>query len=408
MCLASAPVLPQDVSSEFARERAPASSASVSEADLDYTPVPNRRRLLEPLPSSDLPKATTLADDSVEPMSNDDVIRMLRAEFGEPTILAAMEANPTAFDVTPRQLVALKSVGVPETIIEAMLAEEAARAPSVPPTGPIEESAQSLDAATLESMELLTRALERLATEDQQRDAEPVRSELPAAAVPPIPTKPRAWAVRADTRLLLPPSVAQVAFTDAKSGRAANALQTLENLSSRKALAFASPALAVANEIGGLFRSNDPSTTAVWALPGASAGRVLEPGGELEIEFGSIPGVNPDEYRPAVVQLVPTMDNFRVVGAAKTKVSDLDAGVPTEPIIEESIAARADRLDRGRYLIQLDESIAPGEYALVLRPTERDERKRRNDPTSLGELLGSGASDVLYTTWDFSVGASLL
>jgi hypothetical protein len=132
----------------------------------------------------------------------------------------------------------------------------------------------------------------------------------------------------------------------------------------------------------------------------------LIPGGELEIEFGSIPGVNPDEYRPAVVQLVPTIDNFRVVGAAKTKVSDLDAGVPTEPIIQEPVEARADRLERGRYRIRLDESIAPGEYALVLRPTKRDERKRRNEPASLGDLLGSAASDVLYMTWDFSIGAS--
>ena len=46
--------------------------------------------------------------------------------------------------------------------------------------------------------------------------------------------------------------------------------------------------------------------TAVWALPGAAAGRQLVSRAELEIEFAGIPGVNPEDYRPVVVQLVPT------------------------------------------------------------------------------------------------------
>lgn len=415
----------RDIDAGSGLETAPLEQATepLPEAELDYTPLPTRQRLLEPVPSADIPIAMVTTDD-VDAMSNDDVIQMLRAEFGEATILAAMEANRTAFDVSPRQLVALKRVGVPETVIEAMLAAEArnqqaseqraveALADDVVEPADLDEGAEIAS----DSVEMLSRALERLANEEasdpvQATPGAPEPSAPVASSAPPVvaaqaapPTKPRAWAVQDDARHALAPTVAQVAFTDAKSGTAANALKTLESLSSRKALAFASPALAVANEIGGLFRSNDPTTTAVWALSGATSSRRLQPGGELEIEFGNIPGVNPDEYRPAVVQLVPTIDNFRVVGAAKTKVSDLDAGIPTDPIIEETVAARAKRLERGRYRIELGDSMPPGEYALVLRPTERDKRRRRKEPTSLGELLGSGASDVLYMTWDFSIG----
>jgi hypothetical protein len=36
-------------------------------------------------------------------------------------------------------------------------------------------------------------------------------------------------------------------------------------------------------------------------------------------------------------------------------------------------------------------------------PPARSERRRRNDETSLGELLGGGTSQILYLTWDFGV-----
>jgi hypothetical protein len=48
--------------------------------------------------------------------------------------------------------------------------------------------------------------------------------------------------------------------------------------------------------------------------------------------------------------------------------------------------------------------VAPGEYALVLRPVVTSERGRKqSEDSSLGELMGGGASQVLYLTWDFSI-----
>src|SRR4029079_11755344 len=52
---------------------------------------------------------------------NADVVAMTKAGFTEGTILAAMGANPTRFDVRPSELVALKNEGVSERVIEAML-----------------------------------------------------------------------------------------------------------------------------------------------------------------------------------------------------------------------------------------------------------------------------------------------
>jgi hypothetical protein len=178
------------------------------------------------------------------------------------------------------------------------------------------------------------------------------------------------------------------------------ALKTLQGLG-EKALAFANPAFGLAaSGLGGLFRGDD-SATAVWALSDAAAAREFPSSTLFEIEFGSIPGLNPDEYRPAIVQLVPTMDNYRLVGAAKTSGDD---PAPTGPIIEEPVAVELTQLGRGSYRVAFGEAVPPGEYALVLRPILSRERQRRRDKdNSLGDLMGGGASQVLYMTWDFSV-----
>jgi hypothetical protein len=195
--------------------------------------------------------------------------------------------------------------------------------------------------------------------------------------------------------------MAQVAVTDAK--RSGNgAFKTLRGLA-EKALPFASPTFGLAaTGLQSLFRSDDPTVTAVWALLGPSAQRAFTPDTAFEIEFGNIPGINPDAYRPAIVQLVPTEDNYRLVGAAKTTAGDA-VRTPNGPIIEEPVAAQLEQLARGHYRLSLHGPVAPGEYALVLRPIVTRERGRKESQDSLGELMGGGASQVLYLTWDFSI-----
>lgn len=53
------------------------------------------------------------------------------------------------------------------------------------------------------------------------------------------------------------------------------------------------------------------------------------------------------------MQLVPTRDNYRLVGAAKTTESL--SGAPSGPIIEELVAAQLTPLARGRYRVGADD-----------------------------------------------------
>ena len=55
------------------------------------------------------------------PLTNQDIVRMVKDKFSDSTIVKAIEANHTAFDVSASALIALKDSGVSQTVIEAML-----------------------------------------------------------------------------------------------------------------------------------------------------------------------------------------------------------------------------------------------------------------------------------------------
>src|SRR5207302_856609 len=65
-----------------------------------------------------------------KPLVNADVVEMVKNELPESTIVAAIQANPINFDISPAALIALKSAGVSARIMDAMLAESKRRTPA--------------------------------------------------------------------------------------------------------------------------------------------------------------------------------------------------------------------------------------------------------------------------------------
>jgi hypothetical protein len=130
--------------------------------------------------------------DAVEPpeatgVGNTEIEEMVAAGFSDATIVAVINANAVAFDVSPRALVALKSAGVSEPVIEAMLAAEAAKSTAQPePTSAeLAETQASLEYARLTEM------IEQLAK--QQEAAEKARRapDPPASRADPSPRRSR-------------------------------------------------------------------------------------------------------------------------------------------------------------------------------------------------------------------------
>ena len=343
-----------------------------------------------------VPQELPLPDhEPIAGVGNAEVLEMVAAEFSDETIAAVIAANPPRFDVSPRALVALKNSGASERVIEAMLAAEtAAQTTDAEPATPL----------TPPSAELvkLTAMIEQLAAQQEavvasRREAAP--ADPAAARADPAP---RAWLVEGEERTIVAPTIAQVAFAGGKRGQRFKTLQGLTN----QALAFANPAVSgIATTIGSLFRP-EGQRTAVWALAARASTRVLDDEPVFEIDFAHIPGVDPDRYQPAYVQLVPTNDNYRLVAAAE--MGGDERALPDGPIIEEIVATLRTPLGRGQYRVEPAETLGPGEYALVLRPIPETRReRRRNAQASLGELLGGGTSQILYLTWEFSVAATL-
>jgi hypothetical protein len=77
-----------------------------------------------------------------KPLTNSDVVEMVKAGLDEPTILMAIQVSPSQFDLSVQALINLKSQNVSETLIRAMLAA------GNPKSGPVRsaESAAPLPA----------------------------------------------------------------------------------------------------------------------------------------------------------------------------------------------------------------------------------------------------------------------
>ena len=71
------------------------------------------------------------------PMTNDDVIKMVKGGLGDATVLQAIERAEPGFDTSPDGLVQLKQGGVSEAVIQRILGRKSVTTPACPNCGTV-------------------------------------------------------------------------------------------------------------------------------------------------------------------------------------------------------------------------------------------------------------------------------
>jgi hypothetical protein len=142
----------------------------------------------------------------------------------------------------------------------------------------------------------------------------------------------------------------------------------------------------------------------IWALDGASSDRVLDDRRPSFIaHFADVPGVSPADIIAVIVRLVQARvgaGDARLVAAARGRADqgsrnagDWDLG---KELKQDVVRAEAEPVARGGIKLRPSSALAPGEYALVLRPS----RKKLPGAT----VLASTAEGRLFgLVWDFTV-----
>jgi hypothetical protein len=218
--------------------------------------------------------------------------------------------------------------------------------------------------------------------------------------------------VNGDTKQNMKPSMAQIASTQTKGdgmpGAGSAAMGMMMGLG-RQALSFgaigggmfAGPAAGMAMSamggLGGMGRHHGPpKVTYVWALPGPRAANVVanrKP--RFEMEYGNLLGIDPDAYEPFIVKLVPSKDNWRLVGATKSQMGQMSTEA-YEKVTEVRVKSKYEKIGRGQMQVEPTEALEPGEYGLVLRALHPGKR-------ASGSLGGPAEQTVFFSVWDFAV-----
>jgi Bacterial SH3 domain len=142
--------------------------------------------------------------------------------------------------------------------------------------------------------------------------------------------------------------------------------------------------------------------TYVWTIaPGASARVLSESRPGFVVQFKEVPGVSPDDFSPAIVQLISTPGGSRILAAVRGRTDQgsrltLDWDVAKD-LKQESVRATVEILERGIAKIQPSSPLTPGDYAVVLRPNGSKKF------AGASVLSPAGEGRVFGVVWTFTI-----
>jgi len=321
-------------------------------------------------------------------LTNTDVINMVKGGLAESVVISAIQVNPANYDVSPAALLALKKAGVTQKEQAAMLAamKAAVAAPQTVAPAPNTSAAESQPANPASGWRMPTVSVLQGGSTQQ----------LPLEKTQLAQTKAK------------PTSMSSLASDSV----VAQALQGGINTATYSVASKVSSPVggATVQQAGGLFSNvmahRKPNVTYVWGVPNPSSASVFQnylP--TFAVNFAGAPGINPDDYEPAIVKLTPAQNTCRIVGATQGKENAQASPAADWEIyssfLEERVSVGAQKVKSGEYKVTPRSPLLPGEYGLVLRPISKTKKFSGADVAR-----GQGDGFVFGAVWSFQIAAA--
>jgi hypothetical protein len=146
-----------------------------------------------------------------------------------------------------------------------------------------------------------------------------------------------------------------------------------------------------------------PTVTYVWGIAG-TASKNISPSTlpVFLVNVSDVPGVNSDDYVPAIVKLTPAQNFVRLLGATQGKEDARSSATADWQVysnfLEDRVAIQTQKLASGQYRIVPTSPLLPGEYGVALRPVSKSKQFSGADI-----MRGQGDGMIFNAAWSFQV-----
>ena len=291
-----------------------------------------------------------LAQDNQKTLTNADVVKMVKGGLPESVIVSAIQSSPAKYDISPDALIALQKDGVTAKEMDAIIAESK----KTPAAG-----AASATAAVSEKTHMPR------VTVNAGKTSEPVALEKTELAQ--TKTKPSSMSSLAGDSTL---------NQAMRAGIDTAAWNTATHVNSGVA---SSSVYEGGSVLSSVMAHRKPMMTYVWGVPNIASKTVLQTTSpSFTVDYANVMGANPDDFAPAIVKLTPAQNSFRIVGATQGKEDATSNSTADWEIyssfLEDRVPVNAQKLNTGSYKLAATSPLAPGEYAVVLRPVSKSKK----------------------------------
>ncbi len=322
------------------------------------------------------------AQQTQKPLTNDDVIAMVRKKLPESVIVSAIQAGPGKFNTSTNELIRLNAAGVTEKELNAMLASGKGKTIASPAPA---------TATSNQNVEVISSSKSRMPQATVTQGGSTQELKLEKTQLAETKTKPSSMkTLAADSAMTqgMQAGVNTVAYgatSHMNSGIGGSAVQQAGSIFS------------------GMMSHKSPTVTYVWGVPSPASTNIFKSTKPVfSVDFSRVIGVKPDDYEPSLVKLTPAQNTCRIVGATQGK-QDVRSSAAADwemysHFLEERVASTPQKLGSGKYKIAASSELVPGEYGIVLRPISKDKKFSGGDVSR-----GQGDGLMFDAIWTFQI-----